>query len=84
MDCEDGHLLQMYLGGVLCILMIIMGVNVILVKHSMRGSIMDIRSRKHVPTILYVRYQIIPSSTSIKKNVYKLILYAGYSWVYLN
>jgi len=55
MDCEDGHILQMYLGGVVCILMLIMGINTVLIKHSMKGSIMDVSARKHVPKILYIR-----------------------------
>lgn len=62
MDCDDGHVLQMYLGGVISILMLIMGVNVVLVKHSMRGAIMDVCARKHVPAILYIRYCKIPGS----------------------
>ena len=55
LNCEDGQMLQMYLGGVLFILIIILMVNAFLIKHSMRGAIMDIRARKNVPTILYIR-----------------------------
>ncbi|KAI9563691.1 hypothetical protein GHT06_011155 [Daphnia sinensis] len=55
LNCEDGQILQMYLGGVLFILIIILMANTFLIKHSMRGAIMDVRARKHVPTILYIR-----------------------------
>ena len=46
----------MYLGGVLFILIIILMTNVFLIKHSMRGAIMDTRTRRHVSSILYIRY----------------------------
>ncbi|EFX76477.1 hypothetical protein DAPPUDRAFT_306186 [Daphnia pulex] len=55
LNCEDGQMLQMYLGGVLFILVIILMANAFLIKHSMRGAIMDVRARKNVPTILYIR-----------------------------
>jgi hypothetical protein len=55
LNCEDGQMLQMYLGGVLFILVIILMANTFLIKHSMRGAIMDVRARKNVPTILYIR-----------------------------
>lgn len=55
LNCEDGQMLQIYLGGVLSILIIILMANVFLVKHSMKGAIMDTRAREHVSTILYIR-----------------------------
>ena len=56
LDCEDGEMLQMYLGGVVSVLLVITVANAILVNQSMKGSIMDIRARKLVPIILYIRY----------------------------
>ena len=46
----------MYLGGVITILVIIIIMNTVIMNHSMKGSIMDVRARKFVPTILYIRY----------------------------
>ena len=47
----------MYLGGVIAILVIIIIMNILIMNYSMKGSIMDVRARKSVPILLYIRYE---------------------------
>lgn len=56
LECENAQILDItYLGSVLVILFLITVVDLVLVVHSMKGAIMDVRARKHVPLILYIR-----------------------------
>ena len=58
LDCAGGQLQQIFLGGVISLLLITNGVIIILIKYSMKGTIMDDRPRKCIPNIIYIRYYL--------------------------
>lgn len=55
LDCEDVKTLHIYLAGTLVMLTLITTVDLVLARHSMKGTIMDTRPRRHVPRIIYIR-----------------------------
>lgn len=59
LNCPGGHLLRVYLIGVLLIIVLIIIATGLLTHHSMKGSIADQEARKHVAKCLYLRVFLV-------------------------